>query len=269
MADRPTDPQWPTDLQFTTAESTDQPAGGIQGCAACGEPITSDFFAIGHLIACPRCAGKINAPPQGSKLGRLFIASVFGLGAGLIGAAIWFAIRRAAHFELGLIAILVGFMVGKAVRKGSENQGGLAYQILAVVITYCCIAANYMPDVVEAIVQAAKEPPAQVAGTDFEKPAAAEAGAEADQPREPATGEVVEELDAPVSIGGFVLATIVLLIVAFVVSLAAPFLAGIENLIGLLIIGIALWEAWRFNAKRPLPISGPYQIAPRSNHQVQ
>jgi len=44
--------------------------------------------------------------------------------------------------------------------------------------------------------------------------------------------------------------------------LAAPFLAGAQNLIGLLIIGFALWEAWKFNARRQVPISGPYQIGP-------
>jgi hypothetical protein len=34
-----------------------------------------------------------------------------------------------------------------------------------------------------------------------------------------------------------------------------------SNVIGLLIIGFALWEAWKLNAHRPLPISGPYQIS--------
>ena len=31
-----------------------------------------------------------------------------------------------------------------------------------------------------------------------------------------------------------------------------PFLAGAENIIGLLIIAFALWEAWKFNARRGL-----------------
>jgi hypothetical protein len=55
---------------------------------------------------------------------------------------------------------------------------------------------------------------------------------------------------------------VLLLVLVFALSLAAPFLAGVENLIGLLIIGFALWEAWKLNARRPLQISGPYQIAP-------
>jgi hypothetical protein len=44
-------------------------------------------------------------------------------------------------------------------------------------------------------------------------------------------------------------------------SLETPFLPGAENIIGLLIIGFALWEAWKFNMHRPLPITGPYQMS--------
>ena len=53
-----------------------------------------------------------------------------------------------------------------------------------------------------------------------------------------------------------------LLIVVFKVSLVVPFLGGSKNAIGLLIIGFALWEAWKFNARRPLPITGPYYVGP-------
>jgi hypothetical protein len=65
----------------------------------------------------------------------------------------------------------------------------------------------------------------------------------------PATGELIQ-------------AVIVFTVFVFGVSLAAPFLGGAQNVIGLLIIAFALWEAWKFNARRPIPISGPYQIGP-------
>jgi hypothetical protein len=51
-----------------------------------------------------------------------------------------------------------------------------------------------------------------------------------------------------------------LLAIVFALSLAAPFLAGVQNLVGLLIIGVALWEAWKFNARQPLSISGPHEL---------
>ena len=59
-----------------------------------------------------------------------------------------------------------------------------------------------------------------------------------------------------------VIGSLALLIVVFKVSLVVPFLGGSKNAIGLLIIGFALWEAWKFNARRPLPITGPYYVGP-------
>jgi hypothetical protein len=53
----------------------------------------------------------------------------------------------------------------------------------------------------------------------------------------------------------------IMLLFTFAIALALPFLAGIENLIGILIIGFALWEAWKLNQRQSLPISGPYQLA--------
>jgi hypothetical protein len=144
-----------------------------------------------------------------------------GLGAGLVGALIWFAIRRAANVEIGLIAVLVGYMVGKAVRKGSGNRGGVGYQVMAVLITYCCICANYLPDVVQAI-----------------------------------TNESHAVIGVPE------------IVVAARFSLEYPFLGGAQNLIGLLIIGFALLQAWKFNKPRSLAITGPYQIGSPATRAV-
>jgi len=40
----------------------------------------------------------------------------------------------------------------------------------------------------------------------------------------------------------------------------APFLAGFENILGLVIIGFALFQAWKMNRRAPLAISGPYAV---------
>ena len=46
-----------------------------------------------------------------------------------------------------------------------------------------------------------------------------------------------------------------------VIAIAAPFLGGFENIIGIIIIGIGLYEAWKFNQKRVLSVTGPHVIA--------
>ena len=48
-------------------------------------------------------------------------------------------------------------------------------------------------------------------------------------------------------------------------SYAAPFLAGFDNVLGLVIIGFALFEAWRIN--RQVPILGPFRTAAPSPAQ--
>ena len=73
---------------------------------------------------------------------RAFAATALGLLAGLAGAAIWYAVRKITDYEIGLIAIVVGLMVGVAVRKGSKGRGGWFYQALAMTLTYCCVCAS-------------------------------------------------------------------------------------------------------------------------------
>jgi hypothetical protein len=48
--------------------------------------------------------------------------------------------------------------------------------------------------------------------------------------------------------------------VAIPVAYALPFLAGFENAIGILIIGFALFQAWRMTAKRVFVWGGPFQV---------
>lgn len=45
-----------------------------------------------------------------------------------------------------------------------------------------------------------------------------------------------------------------------VLILALPFLGGLENIIGLLIIGLGLYQAWVINRRQPLVIEGPFEV---------
>ena len=48
-------------------------------------------------------------------------------------------------WQLGLVAVAVGFFVGWAVRKGSGGRGGWQFQALAMALTYVSIAASWLP----------------------------------------------------------------------------------------------------------------------------
>ncbi len=65
-----------------------------------------------------------------------------GIGAAVVGAAIWAAITFATHFQIGWMAIGVGFLVGIAVRKyghGIDMSFGIMGAILALL---GCLAGN-------------------------------------------------------------------------------------------------------------------------------
>ncbi len=186
------------------------------------------------------------------------MASLFGAGAGLAGTAIWCVIRIVMHMELGIVAMLVGYIVGKAVRKGSGGWGGRRYQVLAVLITYACISATFVPVMVEAIRkkagQAHQEKLAAPRNDEAaEKPDAAKNG------RGNADNAPVKPLHADRSF----LNVVVALATLFALCLAIPVMVGIHDPIMLIIFGIGLWEAWRFAARRVLPIVGPLQLGPR------
>jgi hypothetical protein len=246
------------ELQFDQIEAATQggPTVAHRSCAACSQPLTDTFYTLGDGVICPACRDRIALPPAGSRFGRILKATVLGILLGLVGAAIWFAIRRATNYELGLIAVLVGLMVGKGVRAGSGNRGGRVYQVLAVLITYCSVAANYLPDIVEV----ALNPPdaAAVAGVEdgASLPATDAAGQEIASAEPAAAGDNFETA-GPIAM---IIGMAILLVLAFGFALALPVLAGVENLIGLLIIAFALWEAWKINAATNLPIAGPYQV---------
>jgi hypothetical protein len=255
------------DMQFTTAEpaavrdATGVASGTSRACAGCRRPIDSTYFALADQVICPACREQFDAPAKGNRFTRLAKATLFGLGAGLVGALIWFAIRKLTQLEIGLVAILVGYMVGKAVRIGSNHRGGVGYQILAVVLTYSCIAANYMPDIIQALLHREEQQTASVDSTPAKKSAKpANSGQSTAAKADSAQPVNTRTPHEPLSAGRAVVAVAVLVAVVFALSLAAPFFGGAQNLIGLLIIGFALWEAWKLNAHRKLPITGPYQL---------
>lgn len=47
-------------------------------------------------------------------------------------------------------------------------------------------------------------------------------------------------------------------------AIAAPFVAGFQNIIGVIIIGIGLYEAWKLNTRTTMTITGPRALAAAS-----
>jgi hypothetical protein len=144
----------PHDLQFDQAEFTvDSPAAQSEPtrCTACKAPIADVYYEAGGKIVCAPCRDKIGALGQsGSRFTRALKALFLGAIAAAIGAILYYAIIRITGWNLGLVAVVVGVLVGGAVKAGSGNRGGLVYQILAVLLTYVSIVVMHVPLAIEA-----------------------------------------------------------------------------------------------------------------------
>jgi hypothetical protein len=262
----------PSDLQFDHAEfAAENPAApaDVTRCAACRAGIDEVYYAVGERIVCARCRDKIEALHHGgSRFARALKGLVFGAIGAAIGAALYYAIVRVTGWNIGLVAVVVGLLVGGAVKAGSENRGGRFYQLLAVCLTYSAIVAMYAvpallaylhqepdkaaaPQVVQAQGrQAAPEPGAKLEAKGADKPAPA--------PRAALPPQIA---DRPRSLAGKVVLFTIFVAILVGLIYSIPVQIAVADPISGLIFGFALWEAWKINRKVRLSFHGPFRLS--------
>jgi hypothetical protein len=251
----PTQSPSPDEMQFDKAELAEE-GGGTLVCQACQRHLYDVYFEVGGQPTCEMCRYELESErSRGSGPGRFARAVLAGGLAGLVGAGLYYAVLALTGYEVGLVAIVVGFLVGFGVRWGSRGRGGWPYQVLAVAITYMAIVSTYVPFIFEEIqnmeaseAAAVAEPPVTMEDTPGALAEAAVVPVAAGEP----SGLAEEEITA----GG----ALVALALFGVFVLAIPFLGGFENIIGILIIGFGLYQAWQINRQQPLEIEGPFQV---------
>ena len=227
--------QGSSELNFDKVEHASPLAA--RTCPICQKLIGDEYYEISGNAICGSCAASLGQ----SGGGALFRGFLFGAGAALLSTIVWYLIIKVTDYELGIVAIFVGLFVGYAVRRGAQGVGGWRYQALAMALTYFAITASKVPFVVEGIRQAQTE----------QQAAEQKAAPQADGKAHPAASKPAEE--AP-SLGQFLLAWTLV----FGVALATPFLAGAQGFMGLIILAIALYEAWKLN--RRVPVNGPFRL---------
>src|ERR1041384_2897539 len=136
----------PGDLQFERAQPvTATGCLSDTGCVACKQPIRTTYYHAQGKTICETCAQRIQTGQQAPPPLSLARAVLYGCAAALAGSILYAAVAMITGLEIGLIAIVVGVMVGKAVRFGSHGLGGRPRQILAVMLTYFAITTSYIP----------------------------------------------------------------------------------------------------------------------------
>lgn len=247
--DPPGDPQ-PDPIQFDAAE----PAAGAAAaagtkCSQCERAITTTYHMINNHVICSSCRGRLERElTGGSGAGRMGRAFLWGLGGAAAGSAAYYAVAAITGYILGLVAILVGWLVGQGVHKGSGGRGGAAYQALAVVLTYFAIASAYVP---LAIGQAREERASL--GAELSNQRAQGAVTAADSAAPDAADSASASADGAARVGFF---KAVVILIALVATL--PVLGN--SPIGWLIVVFALYQAWKMNKAPAIAFTGPFKV---------
>jgi hypothetical protein len=230
----------PENLQFQKAEPLPVIDPNAPRCVVCKTAIGPTYFHANGQVVCAMCAERIQSGQQKAPAISLATAILYGAGAALAGTIVYSAVALMG-VEIGIIAIAVGFMVGKAVRAGSRGLGGRPQQILAVLLTYFSITASYVTVGIYHIVKSPQS-------IEASKQAQDRAATQADDPAQKPAPNVV----------GLLLFLLMLLV-------AAPFFglgSGIGGLISLFIIFIGLKQAWKLTGRTEVVVTGPYEAAP-------
>jgi hypothetical protein len=196
-------------------------------CGFCKRPLTDQYWQVAKRTACASCRSAVERQLIASTSRAAFWSALRYGGLATIASSIgWIVITKVTGYEIGIVAIAIGFFVGKSVRRGAGGFGGPRYQYLAIFLTYSAIALANLPAIFDAIAH---------------------------------SGHQASQSHAHVGVGSFLVAWLMLLLFAY----ASPFLGGMRSIMGLFIIAIGLWEAWKLTRAVPVEVLGPFSIEAR------
>ena len=248
--------QFDTAIPSVPAEADTRQQGA--SCVACRRPLRDQYYDVDGQSACRSCRDEIARLAETPREWGVFArACLFGFVAAILGAIVYYAVIAITNFEIGIVAIAIGYMVGYGIRLATKGRGGRRFQVAALVLTYWAVGLAYMPLVMG---EMSKQEESEHASADTTVPddaAAAVAEPDApnalDAPDAPAAPAAVERLNLPLAFA---------FLVGF--SFALPVLAVVSSLPGGLIsaaiIAFGMQQAWQMTAAPQPQITGPYRI---------
>ncbi len=237
--------------QFATAEY----AGSGNTCKSCNQPISGTYYRINGAIACERCTTQLQSQTPKDSHAAFVRALLFGIGAAILGLILYAAFGIITGIEIGYVSLAVGWLIGKAMRKGSNGVGGRRYQIVAAGLTYAAVSMAAIPIYFSQISKEKAAKPLHVQSA----PSTPQSGglhANTSGPASPAHGATSDSDGKPkmnlfAALGALAL-----------IGLASPFLElqnPVGGAIGLVILFVGIRFAWQQTAAPQLDIVGPFQ----------
>jgi hypothetical protein len=218
--------------QFSTAEYQNKPGETV--CKACGRDIIGSFYKVNGALSCAGCAQKIREQTARDSHAAFVRGVLFGIGGAILGLILYVAFALITGLVAGIISLAVGYLVGKAIVRGSGGVGGRRYQVAAVLLTYMAVSLAAVP----------------ITLAQYYKQHSAQQQAQA---AVPATSLAPPAMGFAKALGTLAL-----------IGLASPFLAlsnpG-QGAIGLIILFVGIRIAWRITTGRTVNIEGPFRDA--------
>jgi hypothetical protein len=245
MPDHPQELQFDRVIAAPSASAVATPATAT--CTACQNTLDTEYYSVNDHAVCRSCRDGIEQVAQTPRGAWPFIrAGLFGIGAGIVGAAIYYGVIALANLEIGIVAILIGYMVGYSVRRGAGGRGGRRFQVLAIALTYGAVALAYTPVVIKATLDRQKTDSASSITTHTAGTAAAT----------PLSESVNEDLSARDGLMALIVA------LGIIASLPVLMVVGTlpSGLISAAIIFFGMRQAWVMTGIPSLRISGPYRV---------
>jgi predicted lipid-binding transport protein (Tim44 family) len=235
--------------QFGTAEYASP--SGTDRCKSCQQELTGSYFRINGLLACENCANKIQAQTPKDTHAAFVRGILFGVGGAIAGLILYSAFGIITGIEIGYVALAVGWLVGAAIKKGSNGIGGRRYQIAAVALTYAAVSMSAVPIGISYMMKQKKSAASAVSHSPTGS-SAADPNSESSSSDESTKAQPTKaKMSFWAAIGALLFA-----------GLASPFLElqdGFSGLIGLVIIFVGMRIAWKMTGAPKLDILGPFQ----------
>lgn len=236
--------------QFGTAEYQSKP--GPDTCKSCNQTLTGLYYRINGALACERCAEQLKTQLPKDSHSAFVRGLAFGVGGAILGLILYSVFAIVTGIVIGYVSLAVGYIVGKAIKFGSNGIGGRRYQIAALLLTYAAVSVSAIPIGISQAIKEKKEgPPSQVQ----QSPARAPSSPGSSAANGTGTPPSSEQTSKPGMNLGVALLSLTLL------GLASPFLElqdPFHGVIGLIILFVGLRIAWQLTAGPKVDILGPF-----------
>ncbi len=261
--------------QFSTAEYSQSGTG--EQCQFCNNAIVGEYYRVNNLMACAACAEQAKEGQPKDSHSAFIKGMLFGSGAAVLGLILYATVTIVTGWNIGYVSLAVGWLVAKAMVKGSNGMGGRKYQIAAIVLTYFAISLAAVPIMISQVWKErphhAKQAQAQTsASTNSANDSATVQSVPEAQTQSPAEADIAStqqpvdgQTTSAVQTGTVTPKPKVGLVAAFgyllIIGIASPFLelqSPVHGLIGLFILFIGLRIAFQMTAAKPLEVDGPY-----------